>query len=802
MSGMRDKALQYLARGWHPVAVAWMQGELCSCGDSKCPSPGKHTIVKWAKEARPTPRQVEGWFRRWPKANLGILTGRRSGLVLVDIDGTKGLDTLRQLVADIGPLPATLRARSGRTGGGWHAYYTVRDEETSNATVKGLDFRGDGGFAIVPPSIHPSGATYAWEDESMVPAPLPAEVYAWIDAHRGKTGGRRRKKQSTVLQMPEHLRGRPTRDLVKHAGVDPPASHEDIAAALELIPNPDLGWEDWNAIGMMTFASCAGAPWGAELYDRWSRKSKKRVEGAAAAAWKRYTSSPPTQYTFGSLHHHASNAVPGWQPPSRQVRLVDPFESTHEDAPAPEQPAPQSDATHETETNGHAFPFGEDLRKKQEEKSLNPLIELNNRYAVIGDIGGKCLVLSWVPSKVDEQVKVPSFQSFKSFSERYANKYVLIKSTNSKGEDTEKFEQLGSHWLKWPSRKSYEGIDLDPSGDSILPNGHLNLWAGFAVEPRAGDWSLMKRHIADVLAAGDAEAALYITRFAAWAIQHPGERAEVALVFRGGKGSGKGTFANALKRLFGAHGLQIYSSKHLVGAFNGHLRSCLLLFADEAFWAGDKQGESVLKGMLTEATLMVEQKGIDATPWRNRLHVIMAANADWVVPASHDERRYAMFSVNENRIGDRAYFEALHYEVNHGGLGAMLHDLARVELGKWHPRQVIMTEALREQKERSLDPRHEWWESVLQSGQLPGTPNSDGHIPASVIYERARMTTPRLREVSETALGRFLRSVGGEGLHKNLGNFWHFKPLSESRKLWESKFYSWPWRNTLQEWLK
>ena len=46
--------------------------------------------------------------------------------------------------------------------------------------------------------------------------------------------------------------------------------------------------------------------------------------------------------------------------------------------------------------------------------------------------------------------------------------------------------------------------------------------------------------------------------------------------------------------------MQIFNSKHLVGAFNGHLRNCLLLFADEAFWAGDKQGESVLKGMLTK----------------------------------------------------------------------------------------------------------------------------------------------------------------------------------------------------------
>jgi hypothetical protein len=97
------------------------------------------------------------------------------------------------------------------------------------------------------------------------------------------------------------------------------------------------------------------------------------------------------------------------------------------------------------------------------------------------------------------------------------------------------------------------------------------------------------------------ESAAYILKFAAWCLQNPGERAEVALVFRGEKGTGKGTFARALKDIFGQHGLHIFSAKHLTGNFNAHLRTCLLLFSDEAFWAGDKQGESTLKGLLDRA---------------------------------------------------------------------------------------------------------------------------------------------------------------------------------------------------------
>ena len=101
------------------------------------------------------------------------------------------------------------------------------------------------------------------------------------------------------------------------------------------------------------------------------------------------------------------------------------------------------------------------------------------------------------------------------------------------------------------------------------------------------------------------------------------------------------------------------------------------LFADEAYWAGDKKAESVLKGLITEPTLLIEQKGIDAVQWPNRLHVLMAANADWVVPASYDERRFAVFDVSNkyaqgaaSESERRDYFDALFHEIENGGVEA------------------------------------------------------------------------------------------------------------------------------------
>src|SRR5262249_40602117 len=151
--------------------------------------------------------------------------------------------------------------------------------------------------------------------------------------------------------------------------------------------------------------------------------------------------------------------------------------------------------------------------------------------------------------------------------------------------------------------------------------------------------------------------------------------------------------------MFGQHGLHISAMKHLTGQFNAHLMDCVLLFADEAYWPGDKSAEGTLKMIITEEGLPIEKKGYDTITSDNMLHIIMAGNADWQVPASMDERRFAAFGVSEKHIGDRAYFDALFKQTfENGGLEGMMFDLLERDLGDWHPRyDVPQTETLQDQ---------------------------------------------------------------------------------------------------------
>ena len=257
--------------------------------------------------------------------------------------------------------------------------------------------------------------------------------------------------------------------------------------------------------------------------------------------------------------------------------------------------------------------------------------------------------------------------------------------------------------------------------------------------------------------------------------------------FKGKEGVGKGVLMYSMLTAFGPHGMEIHNPQHLTGKHNKHLQNRLLLCADEAMWAGDKQAERVLKGMVTERTLTIEPKGIDAFAWPNRLGIIQSTNEKWMVPAGWDARRYAVFEVNPVYMQQREYFDPPFAEIDEGGAAAMLYDLLRLDLEDWHPRyEIPQTQALLEQKVQSLDGLEQWWLAKLDSGETP-TPekNNPRWVLSKRLYDEAVNHNLRAKYVTERQLGLFLAEKGCE--HKSNGKAWGwvFPPLYEARRAWE-----------------
>ncbi|MBA3332752.1 MAG: bifunctional DNA primase/polymerase [Actinobacteria bacterium] len=153
---MLAAALDSAQRGWHVLPLHDVTAGRCSCAlGLSCKTPGKHPrIRKWTEQATADSALIAGWWRGWPNANVGILTGRRSNLVVLDVDPRHDGDrALQELIAENGPLPKTVVARTG--GDGWHYYFACPpgDAPVKSFTIAGgLELKADGTFVVAPPS--------------------------------------------------------------------------------------------------------------------------------------------------------------------------------------------------------------------------------------------------------------------------------------------------------------------------------------------------------------------------------------------------------------------------------------------------------------------------------------------------------------------------------------------------------------------------------------------------------------------------------------------------------------------------
>lgn len=160
-------ALTYVRRGWSVIPV-WPRD--------------KRPSIPWGAHQRrcADEAEVREWFQRWPEANVGIVTGAVSSLVVLDVDARHGGDdSLAKLERAHGPLPHTIEAATG--GGGRHMYFAHPGGGLVHNQVglaAGIDLRADGGFVVAPPSIHPSGRRYEW---SHPPDETPlASMPSWL----------------------------------------------------------------------------------------------------------------------------------------------------------------------------------------------------------------------------------------------------------------------------------------------------------------------------------------------------------------------------------------------------------------------------------------------------------------------------------------------------------------------------------------------------------------------------------------------------------------------------------------------
>ena len=266
-------ALAYVKLGWAVLPCHWITEQgACSCRKS-CSSPGKHPLTKnGVNDATNDPGIINGWFHKWPDANIGVATGKVSGILVLDVDTKSGgFDSLDKIIEENGPIPDDCLAVSGSGGRHYVFKYPGKVGRTTTHLWPGIDIRGDGGYVVVAPSNHISGKNYFWDAEAdpLAGVILLPETPEWL-----------------IKKLGRKYTGTPT--IPGGGKVLPPTEIKRIRSALACIPEFD-DYTPWVSIGM-ALASSGAEEQAFSLWTDWASQSDKFNLKEHRKKWKSFKS--------------------------------------------------------------------------------------------------------------------------------------------------------------------------------------------------------------------------------------------------------------------------------------------------------------------------------------------------------------------------------------------------------------------------------------------------------------------------------------------------------------------------------
>ena len=235
--------------------------------------------------------------------------------------------------------------------------------------------------------------------------------------------------------------------------------------------------------------------------------------------------------------------------------------------------------------------------------------------------------------------------------------------------------------------------------------------------------------------------------------------------------------------------MHITNPRHLTGNFNAHLIDCLLLFADEAFWAGDKSAEGAMKTLVTEEFRAVEIKNKNVFQARNFTRLLIASNKSWVVPSELHDRRFVILDVNPRRKRDTDFFGKMIRQMESGGYEALLWFLMNQKLEEDLRNCMPETNAMRDSKVHSMTPVQAFWYECLVEGMFDTVQNWEGPHVKSFIFNLFKDQSRRNKHTSKEVFAKELKKiVYYKETRPNRERSWTFPSLEDCRKDFEEKY--------------
>ncbi len=353
-----------------------------------------------------------------------------------------------------------------------------------------------------------------------------------------------------------------------------------------------------------------------------------------------------------------------------------------------------------------------DFKTIVEPEDVGPIEKINGEFSFIV-LGGRSTIIRRFDSSEIDYMSVQAFHDLL--------KAQTIQTGNGKKKN------ISMAWMESNKRSTFNKVELIPGKQA--PSGVYNLWQGYDIEPLGKDdiptnemiegVRLFKEHALNNVCDGDVNLCHWLIGYFAGLIQRPWEKPLTALVFKGKKGVGKNALIQRIGNLLTRHYLLASNRRYFMSNFNKHLASLILLVLDEAFWSGDKSAEGMLKDLITGDRHLIEHKGREVFSVKNFVRVVIIGNEDWVIPATEDERRFAVFNVGDKQRQDKSFFKRMRVLLEEkGGNRLLMRELMQFDLDSVDLDDAPQTEGLLDQKVASLNLIHSWWLSCLKEGTI------------------------------------------------------------------------------------
>ena len=272
----------------------------------------------------------------------------------------------------------------------------------------------------------------------------------------------------------------------------------------------------------------------------------------------------------------------------------------------------------------------------------------------------------------------------------YANRVYYEEQTDSKGNVKLLPKSAPREWLKWGSRAEVPRVTYAPGEDRITESGDLNIWRGWAVEPKKGDISLWKKLLDYIFSSAKPEDRIWFERWLAYPLQYPGTKMYTSpVIWSLEHGTGKSFIGYSLFKIYGSNATEV-TDEDLYASHNEWAENRQFVMGDEITSGESKRGANDrLKSMITRQLLRLNPKFIPAYTVPDCINYYFTSNHPDSFFLEDGDRRHFVHEVVGSPLPDSFYKE---YEdwigkprVTGPGAAALFHHLLTLDLGDFNP---------------------------------------------------------------------------------------------------------------------